>query len=54
MSKWKGRWTARVEQDVEIDDDVDEATARQWVREEASPRHVVELLDIEIELEPVE
>ncbi len=50
MPTFKGRWTARVEQDFEIEAD-DAFQASEFAAEEARPSNVVELLDIEIELE---
>lgn len=47
---WKGRWTARVEQDFEVEADT-RAQAEKLLEAELSPRHVVELLDIETEWE---
>ena len=48
MPTFKGRWTARVEQDFEIEAK-DEAEARKWVEEDMRPINVVELLDMEID-----
>jgi hypothetical protein len=42
-----GTWTARVEQDFEIEADSEEE-AMKLLQEEMSPHNVVELLDIEV------
>lgn len=47
MTTFRGRWTARVEQDFEIEAETEEE-ARRLLDEEMSPRHVVELLDFEV------
>lgn len=48
MPTFKGRWTARVEQDFEIEAD-DRKEAQRLLSEEMSPHNVVELLDFEVE-----
>lgn len=47
MPTYRGRWTARVEQDFEIEAD-DEDEARVMLDAEMSPRKVVELIDFEV------
>jgi DNA-dependent RNA polymerase auxiliary subunit epsilon len=47
MTRYTGRWTARVEQEFEIEAD-SEAEARELLNEEMSPPNVVELLDFEV------
>lgn len=52
MTRFVGRWTARVEQDFEVDAETEEE-AQALVHEEMNPRNVVELLDFDIvSLEP--
>ena len=50
MMIYRGRWTARVEQDFEVEADTEEQ-ARALVDEEMSPRNVIELMDFEVEFE---
>lgn len=47
MRKFKGHWTARVDQEFEIEAET-EAEARELLDEEMRPRNVVELLDFEV------
>lgn len=47
MLTFKGRWTARVEQDFEIEAE-SEKEAREYLAQEMSPRNVVELMDFEV------
>lgn len=47
MPTFKGRWTARVDQEFEIEAD-NEEEARALLDDEMSPRYVIELLDFEV------
>lgn len=47
MLTFKGRWTARVEQDFEIEAE-SEKEAREYLAQEMSPRNVVELMDFDV------
>lgn len=47
MPTFVGRWTARVEQEFEIEAET-EAEARELLDEEMSPRNVIELRDFEV------
>jgi len=46
MPIWTGNWTAKVDQDFEIEADTREEF-EDLLREEMSPRNVVELFDME-------
>lgn len=47
MPTFVGTWTARVNQEFEVEAETEEE-ARSILADEMSPRHVVELLDIEV------
>lgn len=50
MRTYKGKWTARVDQDFEIEAESREE-AEQLLEQEIAPHRVAELLDIETEFE---
>jgi hypothetical protein len=50
VTTFKGRWTARVEQDFEVEADT-RAEAEKLVNAEMSPRNVVELMDFEMDFD---
>lgn len=48
MPRYTGTWTARIEQDFDVEAETEDA-AREMVRKEMDLRHVAEMVDMEIE-----